>query len=94
MVDRAKEKGFNFSYLYDESQKIARSFGAQYTPEFFVLDKDRKIRYMGAMDDKSPPADATKFFLEDAVTAVLSSKTPATRETFARGCRIRFVKKK
>jgi len=94
MVDRAKEKGFNFLYVYDESQKIARSFGADKTPEFFVLDRERKIAYMGAMDDKSPPAEATRFFLEDAVQAILSGKKPATTETLARGCRIRFAKKK
>src|SRR5262245_47170410 len=56
MKDRAKEKGFEFPYLYDETQKISKRYGATYTPEFFVLDKDRKIAYLGAMDDKSPPA--------------------------------------
>ena len=58
MSERAKEKGFPFLYLFDESQKIARDFGAMYTPEFFVIDKDRKIVYMGAMDEKAPPAAA------------------------------------
>ena len=48
MQERAKEKGFPFLYLFDESQRIARDFGAMYTPEFFVIDKDRKIAYMGA----------------------------------------------
>src|ERR1700730_5001264 len=51
MIERAKEKSFNFPYLIDESQKIAKDYGATYTPEFFVLDKNRKIAYMGAMDD-------------------------------------------
>ena len=49
MTERAREKGFPFAYLYDESQKTARDFGATYTPEFFVLDKDRRVAYMGAM---------------------------------------------
>jgi hypothetical protein len=50
MKERAKEKGFNFPYLYDESQKVGRAYGATVTPEFFVLDKARVV-YMGAMDD-------------------------------------------
>ena len=50
MKEKAKEKGFPFAYLYDESQQIARDYGAKYTPQFFVLDADQKIAYMGAMD--------------------------------------------
>jgi len=53
MKERAKEKGFHFSYLFDETQKIARDYGAVYTPEFFVLNKERKVVYMGAMDEKN-----------------------------------------
>jgi peroxiredoxin len=94
MVDRAKEREFNFAYLYDESQKIARAYGADKTPEFFVLDRNRKVVYMGAMDDKSPPSAAGKFYLEDAVQATLAGKSVSTAETLARGCRIRFARKK
>lgn len=94
MKEHAKEKGFEFPYLYDESQKIAKQFGAEYTPEFFVLDKERKIAYMGAMDDKSPPAMPTKAFLEEAVEAVLHGEKPATGETLARGCKVRYVRKR
>src|SRR5205085_8393876 len=50
MQERAKEKGFRFPYLHDATQKIAKDNGAVYTPEFFVLDKQRKIAFMGAMD--------------------------------------------
>ncbi len=59
-----------------------------------MLDKDRKVIYMGAMDDKSPPAAATKFFLEDAVTAALKGAKPATTETLARGCKVMYVRKR
>ena len=55
MQERAQDKGFAFPYLYDESQRIAKDYGAMYTPEFFVLDQHRRIAYMGAMDDVSPP---------------------------------------
>jgi peroxiredoxin len=90
MRERAKEKGFPFPYLYDESQKIARDYGATTTPEFFVLDADRRVVYMGAMDDASPPAAPGKQFLEDAVRAALKGGKPVVAETFPRGCMIRF----
>lgn len=92
MKERAKEKQFNFAYLYDESQKIAKLYGATYTPEFFVLDRDRKIAYMGAMDDKSPPAEATAKYLEPAVDALLKGANPTVTETLARGCKVRYVR--
>ena len=94
MTKRAEKKKFSFPYLYDPSQEIARKYGANYTPEFFVLDKARKVAYLGAMDDKSPPASAGTSFLEAAVTAALAGKTADTGETLARGCKIRFNAKK
>ncbi len=90
MTERAAKKKFPFTYLSDPSQALARKYGAVYTPEFFVLDQDRKVAYLGAMDDKSPPAAATASHLEDAVTAVLAGKTPAAAETRPRGCKIKF----
>lgn len=90
MKERAKEKGFTFPYLYDESQNIAKQFGAKYTPEFFVLDKARRIAYMGAMDDKSKPAEVKLKYVEDAVDAILVGQKPVVGETLARGCMIRF----
>lgn len=94
MKERAADKGLPFPYLYDESQKIAKDYGAAYTPEFFVLDRDRKVAYMGAMDDVSPPRQAAKHFLDDAVQAVLGGRKPPVTETRARGCAIRFARPK
>ncbi len=94
MRERAQEKGFPFAYLYDETQKIAHDYGATTTPEFFVLDKDRKIAYMGAPDDKNPPAAATQQYLDDAVQAVLAGRKPPVAETLPRGCQIRFARPK
>ena len=90
MKERAAKKAFPFPYLYDPSQQIARKYGAMYTPEFFVLGKDRRIVYLGAMDDKSPPAEATVSHLEAAVSAALAGKPAPVEETLARGCRIRW----
>jgi peroxiredoxin len=94
MKERAKEKGFTFPYLFDETQRVARKFGAEYTPEFFVLDKERKVVYMGALDDRDDPKLATRDFLEEGVQAALAGKKPKTAETLGRGCKIRYVKKK
>ena len=53
MKERAEAKGFDFPYLYDETQQIGKAFGAAFTPEFFVLDRQREVVYMGGMDDSS-----------------------------------------
>lgn len=90
MKQRAAKKGFPFASLYDPSQQIAKKYGANYTPEFFVLNKDRKVIYMGSMDDKSPPASPTKNYVTQAVQAAWKGKQAATGETIARGCRIRW----
>jgi peroxiredoxin len=94
MKERAAKKAYPFPYLHDESQKIGRAYGAQYTPEFFVLNKDRKVVYMGAMDDRDDPARVTTNYLEDAVRAALKGEKPATTETVARGCRIPYPRKR
>lgn len=87
---RAEEKGFPFAYLFDESQQIAREYGAQSTPEFFVLNKERKIVYMGALDDSTDAAAVKTQYLAAAIAAALEGKAPATQETYPHGCRIRF----
>jgi peroxiredoxin len=94
MKERAKEKGFTFPYIFDESQKIARAYGATYTPEFFVLNKDRKVVYMGALDDKNKAENAKINYLEPAVEAVLKGEKPEKGETLARGCLIRYLRDK
>ena len=94
MKVRAQKKKFTFPYLYDPSQEIARKYGAMFTPEFFVLDKDRKVIYTGAMDNKTPPGEPSSLYLESAIEAALAGKSIATTETSpAAGCRIRFNRK-
>lgn len=90
MKKRAKKKKFTFEYLYDESQKSAKDYGATYTPEFFVLNKERRIAYMGAFDDKTNPPDVKEKYLEPAIEALLKGEKPAKAETAARGCMIRW----
>jgi peroxiredoxin len=92
MIKRAREKEYNFPYLYDPSQKIGRELGASVTPEFFVLNKDRKVVYMGAMDNsiKAPTVN----YLEPAVKAALKGETPEVQETRGHGCGVPYEKQK
>lgn len=94
LTKRAKDKNFSFVYLHDKSQKIARDFGANFTPEFFVLNKDRKVTYMGAMDDNTDPAKVKERYLDTAVEAALAGETPLKQEVIARGCRIRYARER
>ena len=91
MKERAKEKKYVFPYLYDESQKIGKDFGAAFTPEFFLLNKERKVIYMGGMDDNSDPEIVKHHYLDDAVQAALKGEKPPTAETTSIGCRVRYA---
>jgi len=93
MTERAKAKGFNFPYLFDETQKIGRELGATVTPEFFVLNKERKIAYMGALDDSQSTSKVSKKYVEDAIDALLAGKTVGTTETRGRGCSVKYERK-
>ncbi len=93
--DYTAERSSQYVYGYDETQQTAKHYGAAATPEFFVLDKDRIIRYMGQMDDNHmAEPKVTKTYLRDAVDAVLAGKEiPAdARETRPNGCGIRITK--
>lgn len=90
MKVRAKEKGFNFPYIYDSSQKMGHDYGARVTPHVYVLDSERKIAYIGAIDDNMDPAKVKKHYLRDALDALLQGKTPPVAETKAFGCTIKY----
>ncbi len=85
-----KDKGSNYLYGYDESQQIGRAYGATNTPQFFVLDKDRVIRYMGAMDDNMNESKVKKTYLRDAVDALLKGDSPEVSETQPKGCGVQY----
>ena len=94
MQTKAKQKSFSFPYLFDESQQIAKDFGAGFTPEFFVLNKDRKVVYMGSMDDNANPDKAVRNYVTEAVRATLAGQEPAKKEAVPIGCRIRIETRK
>jgi len=90
MKKRAAEKKFSFPYLYDETQKSARNYGATVTPHFFLLDGKRRIAYMGAFDDNFETEKVAKHYLADAIEAVLAGKEPRVKESLQRGCAIEY----
>jgi hypothetical protein len=91
MVERSREKKFPFPYARDESQDIARVYGALRTPHFYVFDAQRKLRYTGRMDDnpRSPGQEKTHE-LRDAVDALLAGKEPPNKMTNPIGCNVKW----
>ena len=93
MVSRAKEKGYPFTYLFDEGQKVYPAFGATKTPHVFLLNKkgnDMVVEYIGTIDDNYKDASMVKEkYLENAVDALLAGKMIALKETKAVGCGIK-----
>lgn len=90
MQDRAAEKGFEFPYLLDEGQHVYPKFGATRTPHVFLLDSDRVVRYIGAIDDNYQDAEAVEVhYLEDALEALKAGKSPEPAVTKAIGCTIK-----
>ncbi len=96
MKKRAKEKGFTFPYLYDESQAIATAYGARMTPHIFILQAGvgtPVVKYIGAIDDNSDDATAVKEkYAENAVDALLANKPVSPETTKAIGCTIKWKK--
>ncbi|MCG6156082.1 thioredoxin family protein [Rubinisphaera margarita] len=92
--ERDEEQGFNFIYLFDESQQTGKALGALRTPECFVLDQDRKIVYMGAFDDSTNAAEVETRYVENAVEAVLRGNSPVPAETPPIGCLIRYKRRR
>lgn len=85
-----KEKGSNYVYGFDESQQIGRDYGATNTPQVFVLDKDRVIRYMGSIDDSHMNESNVKAkYLRAAVDALLAGKDIENSETRPVGCGVK-----
>ncbi|HEY8072816.1 MAG TPA: hypothetical protein VIF62_01870, partial [Labilithrix sp.] len=91
MKTRAKERSFPFPYLRDDSQAFVRTLGARFTPELYVFDESRKLRYHGRIDDNHRDASrVTSHDLENALDALLAGKDPPATETVAFGCSVKW----
>lgn len=101
MKVRVQQAGYNFLYLHDASQEIGRKYGATHTPEYFVLDRNRRVVYTGLLTNSpallegrtprytnGPPA---QFYVRDAIDAAAAGKTPPVAETRPQGCTLEYA---
>lgn len=93
MVQRSAEKSFNFPYLHDADQSVARAYGATHTPHIFLFDSFGILRYTGKIDDDwKNPSNVRRQFLREALDSVLADQTPLQTQTYAIGCSIKWKK--
>ena len=91
MKVRAADKGFNFPYLHDESQSVARAFDAACTPDIFVFDRDRKLIYNGRIDDNwQQPAQVTRRDLRAVLDAAVEGGSVDFEHVPSMGCSIKW----
>ena len=101
MKKHADANGYNFTYVFDESQELGRKLGATKTPEYFIFDGDRKLTYMGLVHN-SPASmrrdgsinytrgEPTEFYVRDAVAAMRAGEPVPNPETRAHGCSVEY----
>ncbi len=91
MAARAKDKQYVWPCLLDDSQFTGRQYGATVTPQFFVLDRNRKIAYMGAFDDDLKGTAVKRQYVAEAVRNLLAGKPVDPVDTLAKGCEIEYA---
>jgi peroxiredoxin len=95
MKIRAKDKDYNFPYLYDgENSKLSMQYGPQATPHVFIFDQERKLRYSGRIDDGEKPGTAKTFDTRNAIEALLAGKPVPVEKTKTFGCSIKWPDKR
>jgi peroxiredoxin len=95
MKIRAKDKAFNFPYLYDgEDQKVSRAYGPVATPHVFIFDRARKLRFVGRIDNSDKLPLVTSHETRDAIEALLAGKPAPVEKTKAFGCSIKWADKR
>ena len=82
--------GWPMPYLYDESQDVARAYGAQTTPDCFLIDGEGRVVYRGAPDSDYEDPSQNAAWVRDAIDAVLAGEAPANAETKPVGCSIKW----
>lgn len=93
ITKRAQEKNYSFTYLYDKSQDVAKSFGAVCTPDYFVYDKNAKLAYRGRLDDSwKEPEKVKNRELYNAVVELSQNQKISHPQTPSMGCSIKWVK--
>lgn len=91
LLKRWREKNYSFPYLIDESQDVAKAFGAVCTPDFFVFDKNGSLRYRGRLDDSwRDPQGVRRQELKDATLAIIAGKPVNPEQNSSMGCSIKW----
>ena len=91
MEKKVEEKGYPFPYCHDESQEVAKAYGALCTPHCFVFNRERKLKYKGRVDDNwKEPEKVTEHNLRDACRAIARDEEPPVHEANAIGCSIKW----
>jgi len=94
MVKRAKERGFNFPYLRDETQKVVEAYGGVCTPHVFAFDSKRRLRYRGRIDDSRDKAKVSSHDLRNALDDMIAGKSVRLADTKPFGCSIKWYSMK
>lgn len=92
LKEQAERAGFNFPYLYDESQQVSKAYTAACTPDFFLFDADHKLAYRGQLDDSRPKSDVpvSGQDLRAAIDALIAGKPVARQQKPSMGCNIKW----
>ena len=92
MAEEAREFGYSFPYLFDETQAVAQAYRAACTPDFFLFDQDQTLVYRGQFDDSRPESGipVTGADLRAACDAVLAGQPVSTEQKPSIGCNIKW----
>ncbi len=92
MAEELRTRGYSFPYLFDETQDVAKAYGAACTPDFFLFDKDRRLVYRGQLDDSRPTngIPVTGADLRAAIDTVLAGKPVPEDQQPSIGCNIKW----
>jgi peroxiredoxin len=92
MVHEVERRGYSFPYLYDETQEVAQAYRASCTPDFFLMDGERRLVYRGQLDDSRPDSEipVTGNDLRAALDAVLAGQPILADQKPSMGCNIKW----
>jgi len=93
MVKRAQDKNFPYPYIFDETQEIAKSYGAKVTPHIFLMDAQGKLVYRGRVDDSLEQDEVKSHDFAAALDALAAGQPVKIAETKAFGCGVKYAKK-
>jgi len=93
MVAEAAQAGYEFPYLYDEDQSVAKAYKAACTPDFYLFDAEKKLVYRGQIDSSRPSTDipVTAEDMRKAIDQLLANQPPLENQTPSLGCNIKWI---